>query len=48
MPVSFFVDPELEDRDAKSAKVITLSYVYEIDLPQRSAALEQNTAIPVN
>jgi len=50
MPVSFFVDPELvEDRDAKFTKVITLSYTfYEIDLPQRSAALEQNTAIPVN
>lgn len=41
MPVSFFVDPELvEDRDAKFAKSITLSYTfYEIDLPEEHAGL---------
>ena len=41
MPVSFFVDPGLvEDRDAKYAKSITLSYTfYEIDLPEEQAAL---------
>ena len=35
MPVTFFVDPDLiNDRDAKFAKTITLSYTfYEIDLP---------------
>ena len=50
MPVSFFVDPELvDDRNAKFTKVITLSYTfYEIDLPQRSAALEQGTLTPIN
>ncbi len=50
MPVSFFVDPELvEDRDAKFTKVITLSYTfYEIDLPERSAALVQSPLTPVN
>ncbi|WP_268874343.1 cytochrome c oxidase assembly protein [Tropicimonas marinistellae] len=41
MPVSFYVDPEiLEDRDAKYAARITLSYTFhEIDLPQEQAAL---------
>ena len=36
MPVTFYVDPAIvEDRDAKYAKSITLSYTfYEIDLPQ--------------
>ena len=50
MPVSFFVDPELvEDRDAKFTKVITLSYTfYEIDLPERTAALVQSPLTPVN
>ena len=36
MPVTFYVDPAIvEDRDAKYAKSITLSYTfYEIELPQ--------------
>lgn len=40
MPVSFYVDPEIvEDRDAKYAQSITLSYTfYEIDLPEEQAA----------
>jgi cytochrome c oxidase assembly protein subunit 11 len=42
MPVTFFVDPEIvEDRDAKHAPHITLSYTfYEIDLPEEMAAAE--------
>jgi cytochrome c oxidase assembly protein subunit 11 len=41
MPVTFFVDPDLiNDRDAKFAKIITLSYTfYEIDLPVDEARL---------
>jgi cytochrome c oxidase assembly protein subunit 11 len=41
MPVTFFVDPDLiNDRDAKFAKTITLSYTfYEIDLPVDEARL---------
>lgn len=41
MPVTYFVDPEiLQDRDAKYANTITLSYTfYEIDLPEEQAAL---------
>jgi cytochrome c oxidase assembly protein subunit 11 len=36
MPVSFYVDPEIvDDRDAKFAKHITLSYTFhEIDVPE--------------
>jgi cytochrome c oxidase assembly protein subunit 11 len=36
MPVTFYVDPEIvDDRDAKYAHTITLSYTfYEIDLPE--------------
>ena len=38
MPVTFYVDPAIvEDRDAKYAKSITLSYtLYEVDLPQEA------------
>ena len=38
MPVTFYVDPAIvEDRDAKYAKSITLSYTfYEIDLPKEA------------
>ena len=38
MPVTFYVDPEIvNDRDAKYAKSITLSYTfYEIELPQEA------------
>ena len=41
MPVTFYVDPELvNDRDAKFAKTITLSYTfYEIDLPVDEAKI---------
>ena len=40
MPVTFYVDPAIvEDRDAKYAKSITLSYTfYEIELPQEAQA----------
>jgi len=40
MPVSFYVDPEIvDDRDAKFAKHITLSYTFhEIDVPEDYAA----------
>ncbi|HBM59365.1 MAG TPA: cytochrome c oxidase assembly protein [Citreicella sp.] len=46
MPVTFYVDPEIvNDRDAKFAKHITLSYTfYEIDLPTEvQAALDAPT-----
>ena len=50
MPVSFFVDPEMvEDRDGKFVHTITLSYTfYEIDLPEGSAALDQDSATTTN
>lgn len=57
MPVSFYVDPEIvNDRDAKHAKHITLSYTFhEIELPEEiqekdQAALTQNpeTVTPVS
>ncbi len=43
MPVTFFVDPEIiNDRDAKFAKAITLSYTFhETDLPEELAQLGQ-------
>ena len=46
MPVSFYVDPEIvDDRDAKYAQSITLSYTfYEIDLPQEQAAVATRPA----
>ena len=50
MPVSFYVDPEMvEDRDAKHVTHITLSYTFhEIDLPETTAALAQETETEVN
>jgi cytochrome c oxidase assembly protein subunit 11 len=41
MPVSFFVDPEIvNDREAKFAKHITLSYTFHVtDLPEEQASL---------
>ncbi len=51
MPVTFFVDPEIvEDRDAKHANHITLSYTFHrIDLPeQEQAALDQDADQTVN
>ncbi|MCI2398913.1 cytochrome c oxidase assembly protein [Aliiroseovarius subalbicans] len=41
MPVTFYVDPEIvDDREAKFAKVITLSYTFhETDLPEELAQL---------
>lgn len=47
MPVSFYVDPEIvDDRDAKFAKHITLSYTFhEIDVPEGyvAAGAEETT-----
>ena len=51
MPVTFYVDPAIvEDRDAKYAKSITLSYTfYEIELPQEAqAALLQPDRTKIN
>ena len=51
MPVTFYVDPAIvEDRDAKYAKSITLSYTfYEIELPQEAqAALLQPERTKIN
>ena len=51
MPVTFYVDPAIvEDRDAKYAKSITLSYTfYEIDLPREAqAALLQPERTKIN
>ena len=51
MPVTFYVDPAIvEDRDAKYAKSITLSYMfYEIELPQEAqAALLQPERTKIN
>ncbi|SPF80975.1 cytochrome c oxidase assembly protein [Pseudoprimorskyibacter insulae] len=51
MPVSFFVDPEIvNDRDAKYAKHITLSYTfYQIDLPEDyQASLETDETKTLN
>lgn len=44
MPVMFFVDPGIvDDREAKYVHTITLSYTfYEIDLPEKQAALAQD------
>ena len=45
MPVTFYVDPEIiDDREAKFAKVITLSYTFhETDLPEELAQLAPET-----
>ena len=50
MPVTFYIDPEIvNDRDAKYAKVITLSYTfYETDAPEEAAALAANNKISFN
>ena len=51
MQVTFYVDPAIvEDRDAKYAKSITLSYTfYEIELPQEAqAALLQPERTKIN
>ena len=47
MPVTFYVDPELvNDKDAKFAKTITLSYTfYEIDLPVDEAKFDVENSI---
>ena len=44
MPVTFYVDPEIvNDRDARYAKVITLSYTfYETEESEESASLLDN------
>ena len=50
MPVTFYVDPELvNDRDAKFAKTITLSYTfYEIDLPVDEAKISGGNLIQID
>jgi len=51
MPVTFYVDPELvNDKDAKFAKTITLSYTfYEIDLPVDEAKFDvENSSTEMN
>ncbi len=47
MPVSFYVDPEIvDDSEGKYIHTITLSYTfYEIDLPEKQAALQVATTI---
>jgi cytochrome c oxidase assembly protein subunit 11 len=50
MPVTFYVDPQIvNDRDAKYAKVITLSYTfYEIETSEEAAALAGSDKISFN
>lgn len=51
MPVTFFVDPDmLNDREAKYAKTITLSYTFHVtDLPEEEvSALDTNGDRQVN
>lgn len=51
MPVTFFVDPDmLNDKEAKYAKTITLSYTFHVtDLPEDEiTALETGDATQVN
>jgi cytochrome c oxidase assembly protein subunit 11 len=50
MPVTFYVDPEIvNDREGQYIKQITLSYTfYEIDLPEDTASLMQETETDVN
>ncbi|TYB82528.1 cytochrome c oxidase assembly protein [Maritimibacter fusiformis] len=50
MPVTFYVDPEItEDRDAKFAKAITLSYTFhETALPEEYAHLDADAPAPQN
>lgn len=50
MPVSFFVDPTIEENpEAREIKEITLSYTfYETPLPEQQAALAPVAGSPVN
>ena len=50
MPVSFYVDPEIvDDSEGNYIHTITLSYTfYEIDLPEKQAALQVETTINRN
>jgi len=47
MPVTFYVDPDIiDDRDAKYAKTITLSYTFHVtDIPEEELALGTQTNI---
>ncbi len=50
MPVSFFIDPTIEENpEAREIKEITLSYTfYETPLPEQQAALAPVAGSPVN
>ena len=50
MPVTFYVDPEIiEDKEAKFAKVITLSYTfYETDIDLEHSSFEQESPSEFN
>ena len=50
MPVTFYVDPEIvDDREAKYANHITLSYTFHVtDMPEEQASLSLKTSTELN